>query len=311
MSNILITGGAGFIGTALANKLQTNGHCVTIIDLADRIASSELECEKYILDIREYKNFDIIKKKGGGGRFDLIYHLAAQTSGAISQVKPYLDIDTNIKGTLNICNFARKCSAKKIIFSSSMATYGNKEGKIKEEDLLSPLSNYGVSKVAGEYYLNMFKQYGIKNTIFRLFNVYGPGQNMLNMKQGMASIFMAQSILSNKISVTGSFERYRDFIYIDDVVDALILGLDNKTDSEIFNVGSGTATKVRELIKLILEINDKEESDFFIENIGSHEGDQFGSISDSSKIELLGWTAKISLSDGMKTMYKYAKEVLL
>jgi len=307
MHNILITGGAGFIGTALATKLKTLGHDITIIDLESKFTFIHDDFTKYNLDIREYKNFKLLENK----KYDYIFHLAAQTSSAISQEEPALDVDTNVKGTMNICNFARVCQAKKIIFTSSMATYGNKKGKIKEIDIQEPLSNYGVSKVAGEFYLNMFKQFGIENTIFRLFNVYGPGQDMSNLRQGMASIFMAQSIMSNTIKVTGSFERYRDFVYVDDVVDALIMGMDENLNSQVFNVGSGKATTVRELIDLIIDINDKPNDSFEIINIGSHEGDQFGSISDSSKLLSLGWNPKVKIEDGMKNMYDYAKKVII
>jgi len=306
MFNILITGGAGFIGTALAKKLKSLGHIVVIVDLESKFTDIHDEFDKYSLDIREYKNFDILKDKN----FDYIFHLAAQTSSAISQEEPELDVDTNVKGTLNICNYARICKAKKIIFSSSMATYGDKEGQIKETDTQKPLSNYGVSKVAGEYYLNMYKQFGIKNTIFRLFNVYGPGQDMSNLRQGMASIFLAQSIASDTIKVTGSFDRYRDFIYINDVVNALIFGLNDKTNFEVYNVGSEKTTTVKELIDLIININDKPNNSFEIINIGSHEGDQFGSMADSSKLKAIGWNPSVSLENGMEQMYKYAKEVL-
>lgn len=288
MSSVLITGGAGFIGTALAKKLKILNHDVTIIDLEKKFTSLHDGFAKYSLDIRSYENFKKIEHL----EFDYIFHLAAQTASAISQEEPELDVDTNVKGTLNICNYARKCKAKKIIFTSSMATYGNKEGKIKESDIQTPLSNYGVSKVAGEYYINMFKYFGIESTIFRLFNVYGPGQDMSNLRQGMASIFMAQSIISEEIKVTGSFERYRDFVYIDDVVDALILGLDSITDGQVYNVGSEEATTVKELIDLIIEVNDKSKSQFKITNIGSHEGDQFGYKSKCNKTKKFGLDTK-------------------
>lgn len=306
MYKILITGGAGFIGTALARKLKSLNYEVTIIDLEHKFSFFHSDFDKYVVDIRDYKNFKILNNK----KFDYIFHLAAQTSGAISQEEPELDVDTNVKGTLNICNFARVCDARKIIFTSSMATYGNKEGKIKEIDIQTPLSNYGISKVAGEYYIKMYKQFGIDNTIFRLFNVYGPGQDMLNLRQGMASIFMAQSVISNEIKVTGSLDRYRDFIYIDDVVDALLFGLEDKTNSEVYNVGSGEVTTVKQLIDLIIEVNDKGKEQFSVKNIGSHEGDQFGSVSDSTKLLSLGWKSKIKLKEGLKNMYSYAKEVL-
>lgn len=306
-ARILITGGAGFIGTALAKRLQELKYEVILIDFEHKFNLQHKEFEKYFVDIRYFKNFNIIKNK----KFDFIFHLAAQTSGAISQEEPELDVDTNVKGTLNVCNFAKICGVKKIIFTSSMATYGDYQEKIKDDFLQKPLSNYGVSKVCTEHYIKSFEQFGIKNTIFRLFNVYGEGQDMFNLRQGMVSIFIAQSIKSDIIEVTGSLDRYRDFVYISDVISALVLGLLEYTDGKIYNIGSGIKTTVREIIELILSINDKPKEEFKINNIGSHEGDQFGSIADNSNILTLGWNPKVDLVEDLKYTYKYAKEVLV
>lgn len=305
--NILITGGAGFIGTALAEKLYAEGFDITLLDLPNKFGAQHSTFKKYSIDIRNKEQLLGLAQQE---KYEVIYHLAAQTSSVISQEQPELDLDTNIKGTFNVCEFARICGAKKIIFSSSMATYGNKQGKITTSESQNPVSNYGVSKISGEKFIQLNQQYGINNTIFRLFNVYGPGQDMSNLKQGMVSIFMAMSIKSDAITVTGSLERYRDFIYIDDVVNALVLGLDGKTDSLVFNVGSEVKTTVKELIDIILEINEKPSESIAVENIGSHEGDQFGSVSDTSVLKSYGWKPEISLRRGLEKMYAYAKEVV-
>lgn len=303
---ILITGGAGFIGTALAKRIKKMGYDVTIIDLEHKFKGFHKNHFRSIpLDIRSYKNFDVLKNN----KFDIIYHLAAQTSAAISQERPQLDVDTNVKGTLNVCNFSRLCGAHKIIFSSSMAVYGNMHGRISEKETLNPVSNYGTSKVSAEYFIRMFEQFDIHNTIFRLFNVYGPGQDMENLRQGMASIFLAQSIFKNHIKVTGDLKRYRDFVYIDDVVKALLMAIDG-LDGEVFNIGSGTKTTVEELISLIIDINEKPNDAFTVTDIGSHEGDQFGTVADILKIKSFGWYPETKLYDGLLNMYQYAKETL-
>lgn len=303
--NILITGGAGFIGTALANKLQEN-HEVILLDLEHKFNTKHSSFEKIAVDITNEKEFETLEDYN----VDFVFHLAAQTSGAISQEDPTLDVDTNVKGTLNLLNYARKAKVKKVIFTSSMTTYGITEGKVKENYIQKPLSNYGVSKVCGENYIEMFKQYEIEYTIFRLFNVFGPGQDLKNMKQGMLSIFMAQSILQNTINVTGSLDRFRDFVYIDDVVSALALGLNPKTDDEIYNVGSETKTTVGKLINTIINVNDKPTDSFEVVNIGGHDGDQFGIISDCSKIKKLGWSQKTNFDEGLLITYKAAKKEL-
>ena len=300
MAKILITGGAGFIGSALAYRLKKN-HEVHLLDREDNFKKKPFlgVFPEHYADVRQHLLLD--------QEFDFIFHLAAQTSGRISQEEPYLDLDTNIKGTFNICNYARYCKAKKIIYISSMAVYGEQQGPLEEERPLIPVSNYGASKASGELFVKMYEQFGIKNTIFRPFNVYGPGQDMTNLKQGMASIFMAQSILGDQIKVTGSLDRYRDFIYIDDVVEALVLGIEPRSDGEIYNVGCGAKTTVRELVDLSLKVNEKPSSSFTVTEENSHEGDQFGSISDNSKLKNLGWEDSIKLEEGLNKMYESVK----
>ncbi len=307
--NILVMGGAGFLGTHLSHRLKEKGHNVIIIDLKGKfkqIHTDLFSC--YECDIRKYEEFDKIKKEQDS--INVIYHLAAQTSGRISQEEPELDVDTNVKGTLNVCRFAKEKKVKKIIFTSSMATYGNYNDEILESFVQRPVSNYGISKVCGEQYIRAYNQYDMNYTIYRLFNLFGPGQNLANLKQGMASVFMTQSILSNNIKVTGSLDRYRDFIHVEDVVEALILGLSSNTDNEVYNVGSSKKVTVSQLIDSILEVNDKESSDFIIENIGSHEGDQFGSIANIDKIRKLGWYPKKDFITGLREMYEDAKKEL-
>lgn len=304
---ILITGGAGFIGTALANYLQSHtNHKITLLDLPRKFSKDHkknFSC--YEIDIRKSVKLNRLKNK----HFDIIYHLAAQTSGAISHEKPELDVDTNVKGTLNICNYAKNHDCKKIIFSSSMAVYGNKTGKIKENTFLEPISNYGISKTAAEFYIKSLKENNIKFTIFRFFNVYGPGQNFFNMKQGMASIFMSQAIQGKTISVTGSLQRYRDFIYIDDVVSALVMAI-TRLDNETYNIGSEIKTKVSSLIKNIIACTDISYDKFTIKNIGGHAGDQFGTVANNKKLRAHGWKPKTNLLIGLKKMYADAKHIL-
>jgi len=305
--NILITGGAGFIGTALSKFLADAGHAVTLLDLPNRFrADRHNRFPKLPADIRAAVQLEEFI----GQRYQVIYHLAAQTAAAISQEDPERDVDTNVKGTLNVLNFARRCGAEKIIFSSSMAVYGNARGRIPESTALAPVSNYGASKVGAEAYIRMFLQYGIRHTVFRLFNVYGPGQDFRNLRQGMASIFMAQAVTGRRIEVTGRFDRYRDFVYIDDVVEALAMAIDG-LDDEVYNVGTGTATTVRELIDHILAVGDHPPSSYTVVNTGSHEGDQHGTMADNTRLQSLGWHPRTSLNQGLHLMYQDAKRELL
>lgn len=302
--NILITGGSGFIGRSLSEKLTTMGHQVYNID----IKKSKLVDDNILNfygDVNNYKTFSTLENKN----IDYIFHLAAQTSGRVSVENPKLDVMTNCLGAVNISkfikiNFSKTQNMPKLIFSSSMAVYGNYNGYIEENFLLSPLSVYGASKVFSEYiFLN---QTGLcPVTIFRLFNVYGPGQDMTNTLQGMASIFLKQFIDTGKFRVTGSLDRYRDFIYIDDVIDALLLGLDMSTNNEIYNIGTGIKTSVYDLLQKIYSLGGKQFNVNVVENLGAHDGDTYGSLASIKKIESIGFEAKVSVDKGMKKFYDY------
>ena len=214
--NILVTGN-GFIGKALTKKLKELGHNVITID--KRWGAD------YKFDISVYDNFQQLHNTS----VDVIYHTAAQSYGHKSMVEPELDVDWNVKGTLNVCRFAKDMNVKKIIYTSTMAVYGEGEW-VNEERELNPLSNYALSKLYGEYCLKSYSQYGIDYTIFRVFNTYGDGQNLHVERQGVVAAFANQVVRGNTIKVTGSLDRYRSLIHIDDNINALLLGLDKDTN---------------------------------------------------------------------------------
>ena len=289
--NILVTGASGFIGQNLVVKLLSLKHNVITLDLKQNITNTK----HYQIDITNFNELMSIQDD-----IDIIYHLAAQSYGKGSIIDPDLDLNCNIKGTLNICRFAELKSIKKIIYTSSMAVYGNKEISI-ENDLPAPLSNYGVSKLAGEYYI---KKCLIPYSIFRLYNTYGPGQDLTNESKGIVSAFVTQIIKgTNTIEVTGSLERYRDIIFIDDVIDALLLGLNNNTNNETFNISTNQKTTIAELINTIIDISNKKNIEVL--NIGGFAGDQFGNVGNNTKLKSLGWIPKVSLYEGIQKFYNY------
>ena len=156
--------------------------------------------------------------------------------------------------------------------------------------------------------MKQYENYGVDYTIFRLFNVYGYGQNMENLNQGMVSIYLAQALKSKVVEVKGSFDRYRDFVCVDDVVSALVLGLDSKTNSETYNVCNKRKTTVRELLDLIFEVHDDDTDLFEVKNIGQYDGDQDGNTGDNYKLKKLGWTPVVKLEDGIKKFYNDVKK---
>jgi UDP-glucose 4-epimerase len=181
-----------------------------------------------------------------------IHHLAGQSSGQISFEDPLNDLNKNTSSTLNLIEYGIKKKVKLFLYASSMSVYGNLlKKKASEHDICQPLSCYGLGKLTSEKYLKIF----CKKLPFigmRFFNVYGPGQNMNNLKQGMVSIYLAQALKNKKIIIKGSLNRVRDFIFIDDVVDAWFkASLLKKNLNQNINIGSGIPTSVKELIKLI------------------------------------------------------------
>ena len=291
---ILVTGGSGFIGGNLVKKLEELNHNVITIDF---------KSEDYPYDISDYDNFNHITED-----IDVIYHLAGQSYGRGGLIEPHKDLDWNTKGTLNVCLFAKERSIKKVIYTSTMAVYGDGD-LANESDVPNPLSNYGCSKLNGENYLKQFSHnYNIDYTIFRLFNTYGPGQDINHSMKGVVSVFLSQVIKGNHIESTGPLDRYRDLTYIDDCVDALILGMIEKLSNNTYNISNGVKTTIKELVNMIIQVSDKPDDLFKIINIGGHEGDQFGSTGDNSKLLFTGWKPKYSLNEGIKLFYKYAKE---
>jgi len=179
----------------------------------------------------------------------------------------------------------------------------------REDSLTAPESIYAVGKLASEQYLRIFSQKGIRTTALRLFNVYGPGQNLSNLKQGMLSIYLAQALYSKEVIVTGTIDRFRDFVYIDDVVEAfsLLYFIDQQNPFALYNVCSGKPKTVDELLEKIEHaINSKLKRKFTDGIIG----DQFGIYGDFSRLKQdTGWQPSISFTTGLNNMIVWAKNM--
>lgn len=305
MKNYLVTGAAGFIGAALAKRLVDNGNDVVTIDNL----STGFE-ENIPESVEFYKgncqDYDIIKQLEKYS-FDTIFHIAGQSSGEISFDDPVYDLQTNAQSTLLLLNLALKTGCKKFIFASTMSVYGDQPDEpISENYSTFPKSFYAVGKLASENYLRIYNEnYKLQTTSLRLFNVYGPGQNMKNLRQGMVSIFLAQVLENKQINVKGSPERFRDQVYIDDVTDAF-LAVNNRIDKNYLNLNvcTGKKTYVKEVVEIIQK---NFPFDISVNYVGSTPGDQFGIYGDPSKVQNdLNWKAKISFYEGMKRMISWA-----
>jgi UDP-glucose 4-epimerase len=300
MKHYLVTGAAGFIGAALAKNLLVDGNKVVTIDnlstgfkanIPEGVIFIEGNCQdkKVIEKLAPYK-------------FDTIFHVAGQSSGEISFEDPVYDLQTNTQSTLLLLKYALESGCNNFVYASTMSVYGDHPEKpIDEKILTRPKSFYAVGKLASERYLQIFCEQGIKATALRLFNCYGPGQNMENMKQGMVSIFLSQAIANQHVVVKGSPDRFRDLVYIDDVVNSFIATLDNSESRyNCYNVGTGIKTTVGELIK---KIDSLLPYNISIKYAGSTPGDQFGIYADNQKIfNQLGWSPTILIDEGIQKM---------
>jgi len=305
MKRYLVTGAAGFIGSAIAQRLVDEGNEVWTIDnlstgfrenIPKRVVFIEGDCQA-----SESIN------QLGRTKFDAVIHFAGQSSGEISFDDPVYDLRTNTESTLRLIKFSLENNCKRFLYASSMSVYGEVEDKpITESHQTKPLSFYGVGKLASENYLRLYASKGLWPTSLRLFNVYGPGQNMGNLRQGMVSIYLAQLLKQEKVIVKGTLDRFRDFIFVDDCVDAVVSIIEEKRSyGSIFNVGTGVKTTVKELLEKMMAISDMEKQ-IVIEK--GTPGDQKGIYADISLAKSqLGFKCRYSLDAGLRKMIDWAK----
>lgn len=300
--NILITGGAGFIGSHLADSLIKDKHNVTIIDnLSSGTKLNIPKTSNFIeSDIRDASIINIFKSQ----KFDIVFHEAAQTLVPSSIKNPHNDADQNIMGLINILEASRKTNVKKIIFSSSAAVYGNNSNlPLSEDEVLSPNSFYGLTKLTSEKYLNLYHKYfGLHYTILRYSNVYGPRQGA-NGEGGVIYIF-AKALSENKnITIFGDGNQTRDFISVHDVVEANKAAILNGSE-KIFNISTNTEITLNNLAKKMLEISTNKKSQ--IKHGAIRDGDIYKScLSNTNAKQELKWTPKVSLDVGLKETIEY------
>ena len=254
--NVLVTGGAGFIGSHLCEKLLEKNYRVTVIDNLSIGKKKNISKKINFIkkDILNYKSCDLACKN-----IDIVVHLAAKVSIRNSVNTLDEDIKNNINGTINILNASAKNKVKKFIFASSMAVYKKKNSKpFFETDETEPLSPYGVSKLATEKYIMlMAPKMNIKPVIVRLFNTFGARQTMTPYV-GVITIFVNNILNGKTCRIYGNGKQKRDFIYVGDIVNAFLLTIkSNKSVGQIFNVGSGkvySVNKVFNTIKKLMKI---------------------------------------------------------
>ena len=303
----LITGGAGFIGSHLAHRLLKEDWNVTIVDnLFSGYRTNIPAGADYIwLDVSKDDLVCQLPKIS----YDAVFHLASHVGQEISFDNPVYDFKTNGLSTVSLLNWCLTNKIRKFVFASSMNVYGEPDSlPVTENHAIKPPSPYAVGKISSEYYCSIYNHFGIESTCLRLFNVYGAGQDMENLKQGMVSIYMAYIAKGLELPVKGSLERFRDFVYVTDVADAFVRCLSPNASGKVYNVATGRKTYVKELIESIANAFGHAPGTYPVKQDNPTRRDQFGIYGDYSRIQTdLGWEPTIQLDQGIRLMADWVK----
>jgi len=310
MNKILITGGAGFIGAHLAKSLEKKNQLMIVDNLENKgaipyINKSNIFIKGNILDKKILKKIERWKP-------DIIYHLAAQSGGEGAYEDPNKDFISNGFGTYLIANLAKKIKCKYFIYASSVAVYGSDtKKKLNEKSRINPDSIYGISKYSGEMFVNqILKKTNIKVRIFRIFNTYGPGENLLNLKKGIVSIYCSFIWKKRPLVIKGSLYRFRNLTYISDCVRILMKSISNKKlkKFEIINLSSGEKIILKDLIKKILKINNFKS--WKIIKKDNTPGDSFGTNTSNKYLKKKFNNYRfIKLEEGLIRYFKWIKRI--
>jgi len=296
----LITGGAGFIGSHLTKRLLSEGNEVYVVDNLSSGKEENVPKKAFFIqeDITNQEEVEKIFKIN----FDNVVHLAAIISPGEIKKEPLKHIELNIKAPLNLFKLAKRYGVNKFINTSSMAVYGNPQTPfVNEQSPLTPVSLYGLGKLITEYNSLLMSSNKLNIITTRLFNVYGPGQDIEDTRSGMLRIFLNYVYHNKPISVKGTLERFRDFVYVADVVNAISLILKGSNlKHKVYNVCSGRKTTIRQLLDLIISSFGKDPEHYPIKITRRMRGDIYGVYGDNSRIKAeLGWKPEVSLEKGV------------
>jgi len=308
-NSYLITGGFGLIGSALANSLDGD---VTILSRSDknrgRVHSTSVKT--LIKDLNEITQEDV-------GSADVIFHLASTVDNYNVLTNPYLDVETNINGTIKLLEACKNLVKKpKIVFLSTFFVYGNEYEKsrtpINEESKTDPLAIYPATKLCTESIIKLYsKLYSIPYLILRLTNVYGDEEQCDNKKKGALNYMIMQATKGETLRVYKGGNYYRDFLYVDDVVSAINFLQEKNIENDLFLVGYGEPVLFKDFMSYLHELTGKKSKIEEVDPPSFHNIVGIRSfVADTSKINKLGWKATINYKSGVEKIYKKYKLLL-
>ena len=298
MKKVIVTGGAGFIGSHLTCRLIATGHKVTVIDNFNTGKLKNLDSIKnnknLIIVKADIRNKDKIDKLFKN--IDYVFHLAAIAEIVPSIENPEEYFTTNVNGTLNIIQLVKKYNVKKIIYAASSSCYGlPTKFPTSEHEKIAPQYPYALTKyMAEELIIHWSNVYEIKFVSLRLFNVYGPRSRTSGTYGAVFGVFLAQKLAKKPLTIVGDGEQKRDFIYVDDVVEAFIKSINFKIKNQIFNIGSGNTYSINYLVNLLGGRK------IFIKKRPGEPDCTYANINKAKKI--LIWSPKISLKVGVNKL---------
>jgi len=306
---VLVTGGAGFIGSHVADAYLDRGWSVTVVD---NLASGKLEnvpegAEFVEMDIRDERLPEVFQKNGG---FDLVSHHAAQVDVRVSVARPRFDADVNVAGLLNVLEASKEMGVGRVVFvSSGGVVYGNADQRpIPETAPKRPESPYGVAKLVGEYYLRCYRLlHDLDYVALRYSNVYGPRQDP-HGEAGVVAIFSNLILLGEPLTIFGDGEQTRDYVYVGDIVAANMavseaaLDHGDELDDRAFNVGTGVETSVNQLAEGLMQGAGGKVP---VERAPARTGELQWNCLANDRLRSLGWEAAVDVAEGLKRTYEW------
>lgn len=303
---VLITGGAGFIGSHIAEHYQGIAEEIRVLDNLRTGYKKNLDGLKVTFIEGSITDRELVAKAVEG--VDYIFHMAAMVSVPESVQKPRETVDLNVNGLLTVLEEATKAGVKKVVLASSAAIYGDNPTVPKVETMYpEPKSPYGITKLDGEYYMDMYRTSGQVNTgCCRFFNVFGPRQDPKGAYAAAVPIFMEKALKGEDITVFGDGEQTRDFIYVKDIVGGLTFVAEHPEVTGVYNVGYGGQITINDLANIIIEAAGSSSK---VVHLPERLGDVKHSRACADKLRNAGWAPKYTLEEGLKTTLEYFKSI--